>query len=114
MKREARQQSRLKSTFFSTTETSHANDDIIDEPMDIHTESEVECEESLLTWSEPTSVNFIITTKNQKRFSGAEQKVHIASQTEFVPINIPLRTENSAGSEVFTKIKPEYLETMTL
>ena len=33
MKREARQQSRLKSAFYSTTETSHANDDIIDEPM---------------------------------------------------------------------------------
>ena len=30
MKREARQQSRLKSAFCSTTETSHASDDIID------------------------------------------------------------------------------------
>ena len=40
MKREARQQSRLRSAFYSTTETSHANDDIIDEPIDIHTESE--------------------------------------------------------------------------
>ena len=89
MERKARQQSRLKSAFYSTTETSHAND-IIDEPIDIHTESEDECEESLLMSSEPTSVNFIITRKNQKRFSGAEQKVHTASQTEFVPIDIPL------------------------
>ena len=33
MKREARQQSRLN----STTEMSHANKDVIDEPIDIHT-----------------------------------------------------------------------------
>ena len=90
MKREARQQSRLKSVFYSTTETSHANNDIIDEPIDTHIESEDECEESLLTSPEPTSINFIITKKNRKRFSGAEQKVHTASQTEFVPIDIPL------------------------
>ena len=114
MERKARQQSRLKSAFYSTTETSHANDDIIDEPIDIHTESEDECEESLLTSPEPTSVNFIITRKNQKRFSGAEQKVHTASQTEFVHIDIPLRIESSPGSGVFAKIKPEYLEAMTL
>ena len=113
MKREARQQSRLKSVFYSTTETSHAND-IIDEPIDIHTEREDECEESLLTSPEPTSANFIITRKNQKRFSEAEQKVHTASQTEFVPIDIPLRIESSPGSGVFAKIKPEYLEAMTL
>ena len=90
MKREARQQSRLKSAFYSTTETSHANDDIIDEPIDIHTESEDECEESLLTLPETTCVNSIIASKNQKRFSGAEQRVHTASPTEFVPIDIPL------------------------
>ena len=71
----------MKSPFYSTTEKSHANDDIIDEPIDIHTESEDECEESLLMSSEPTSVNFIIAKKNQKRFSGAEQKLHTASQT---------------------------------
>ena len=114
MKREVRQQSRLKSAFYSTTEKSHANDDIIDEPINIHTEREDECEESLLTSPEPTSVNFIITRKNQKRFSGAEQKVHTASQTEFVPIDIPLRIESSPDSGVFAKIKPEYLEAMTL
>ena len=73
MKREVRQQSRLKSAFYSTTETSHTKDDIIDEPIDIHTESEDESEESLLTSPEPTSVNFIMTRKNQKTFSGAEQ-----------------------------------------
>ena len=50
MKRETRQQSRLKSAFYSTTETRHANDDIIDEPTDIHTEIENECEEPLLTY----------------------------------------------------------------
>ena len=83
MKREARRQSRLKS--YSTTEMSHANDYIIDEPIDIHTESEDECKESLLTSPEPTSVNFIITRKNQKSFSGAEQKVDTASRTKFVP-----------------------------
>ena len=104
----------MKSPFYSTTETSQANDDITDEPIDIHTESEDECEESLLMSSEPTSVNFIITRKNQKRFSGAEQKVHTASQTEFVPINILLRIESSSGSGVFAKIKPEYHEVMTL
>ena len=104
----------MKSPFYSTTETSQANDDITDEPIDIHTESEDECEESLLMSSEPTSVNFIITRKNQKRFSGAEQKVHTASQTKFVPIDIPLQIESSPGSAVFAKIKPEYLETMTL
>ena len=114
MEREARQQSRLKSAFYSTTETSHANDDIIDEPFDIHTENEDECEESLLTSPERTSVNFIITRKNQKRFSGAEQKIHTASLTEFVPIDIPMRIESSPGSGVFAKIKPEYLEAMTL
>ena len=64
MKREARQQSRLN----STTEMSHANKDVIDEPIDIHTESEGECEESLLTSPEPTSVSFITTRKNQKGF----------------------------------------------
>ena len=63
MKREARQQSRLKSVFYSTIETSHANNEIIDEAVDIHTESEDECEESLLTSPEPTSANFIITRK---------------------------------------------------
>ena len=85
MKREARRQSRLKSEFYSTTEISHANDYIIDEPINIHTESEDECKESLLTSPEPTSVNFIITRKNQKSFSGAEQKVDTASRTKFVP-----------------------------
>ena len=85
IKRETKQQSRLKPAFNSTTETSYANDNIIDEPIDIHTESEDECVESLLTSPEPTSVNFIITRNNQKRFSGAEQKVHTAYQTEFVP-----------------------------
>ena len=79
MKREAREQSKLKSVFYSTTETSHANDDIVDQPIDIHTESKGECEESLLTSPETTSVNFIITRKNQKRFSGVEQKVHTVS-----------------------------------
>ena len=69
MKREARQQSRLRSAFYSTTGTSPANHDIIDEAIDRHTESEDECEESLLTSPEPTSVNFIIIRKNQKRFS---------------------------------------------
>ena len=54
MKREIKQQSRLKSAFYSTTEASHANDDIIDEPTDIRTEIEDECEESLLTLPEPT------------------------------------------------------------
>ena len=34
MKREARQQSILKSAFYYNTETSHVNDDIIDEPID--------------------------------------------------------------------------------
>ena len=54
--------------FCSTTEMSHANKDIIDEPIDIHTESEGECEESLLMSPEPTSVSFITTRKNQKGF----------------------------------------------
>ena len=67
MKREARQQSRLKSAFYSTTETSHANDNIIDKPIDIHTESGDECEEPLLMSPEPTSVNFIITMKKTKK-----------------------------------------------
>ena len=49
IKRQARQQSRLKSAFYSTTKMSHANDDIIDEGIDVNTESEDECEESLLT-----------------------------------------------------------------
>ena len=40
--------------------------------------------------------------------------VHTASQTKFVPIDIPLQIESSPGSAVFAKIKPEYLETMTL
>ena len=114
MKREATQQSRLKSAFCSTTETSHADDDITDEPIVIHTESEDEREEPLLMSPEPTSVNFIITRKNQKRFSGAEQKVQTTSQTEFVLIDITLRIESSPGSGVFAKIKPEYLEAMTL
>ena len=103
MKREARQQSRLKTAFYSTTETSHANDDIIDKPIDIRTKSEDGCEESLLTSPEPTSVSFIITRKNQKRFLGAEQKVHTASQTESVPIDIPLRIESAPDSGVFAK-----------
>ena len=68
----------------------------------------------MLTSPEPSSINFIITRKNQKRFSGAEQKVHTASQTKFVPIDIPLQIECSPGSAVFVKIKPEYLETITL
>ena len=114
MKREARRQSRLKSEFYSTTEISHPNDYIIDEPINIHTESEDECKESLLTSPEPTSVNFIITRKNQKSFSAAEQKVDTASRTKFVPIVIPLRIESSPSSGVFGKIKPEYLEAMTL
>ena len=66
MKREARQQSRLKSVFYSTTETSHANNDIIDEPIDIHIESE--CEESLLTSPEPTSFNLSSQRKTKKGF----------------------------------------------
>ena len=79
MKREVRQQSRLKSAFYSTTEKSHANDDIIDEPINIHTEREDECEESLLTSPEPTSVNFIITRKNQKVFRGRAKGPHCIS-----------------------------------
>ena len=114
MKREARRQSRLKSESYSTTEMSHANDYIIDEPIDIHTESEDECKESLLTSPEPTYLNLIITGKNKKSFSGAEQKVDTASQPKFVAIDIPLRTESSPSSGVFAKRKPEYLETMTL
>ena len=108
MKREARQQSRLKSAFYITTETIHSNDEIIDEP-DIHIESEDECEESLIKSTEATSVNYIITRKNQNRFSKSEQMVHSATQTEvteFAPINIPLRIKSSAGSGVFAKIKP--------
>ena len=104
MKREAKQQSRLKSAFYSTIQTSHANDDIIVESIDIHTESEDEFEESLLASPEPTSVNFIMKRRNQNRFSGAEQKVHTASQTEF--LSIPLRIESSPGAGVFAKIKP--------
>ena len=68
MKREARQQSRLKSVFYYTTETSHANDDIINEPIDIPTESEDEFEESLLTLPEPTSVNLSSQGKTKKGF----------------------------------------------
>ena len=68
MKREARQQGRLKSVFYSTTETSHANNDIIDEPIDIHIESEDECEESLLTSPEPTSFNLSSQRKTKKGF----------------------------------------------
>ena len=68
----------------------------------------------MLTSPEPTSVNFIITRKNQKSISGAEQKVDTASRTKFVPIVIPLRIESSPSSGVFGKIKPEYLEAMTL
>ena len=113
MKKETRQQSRLKSVFYSTTETSHANN-IINEPIDIHTESEDKHEEPLLTSPEPASVNFIIARRNQKTFSAAEEKVHTASQTEFVPINIPLQIESSPGSGVFAKIQPGYLNAMTL
>ena len=97
IKRETRQQSRLKPAFYSTTETSYAND-IIDEPIDIHTESEDECVESLLKSPEPTSVNFIITRNNQKRFSGAEQKAHTAYKTEFVPF----RRHGSHRTRIFS------------
>ena len=88
MKREARRQSRLKSEFYSTTEISHPNDYIIDEPINIHTESEDECKESLLTSPEPTSVNLIITRKNQKRgraFQGQSKRSTLHLRLNLLP-----------------------------